>query len=179
MCEHFEAAHRRDDFVAVGFECLAELGPPLGPLFTPGCRHREREKPMTASTFSGQRHLPGRRWIRITLRTGHIVASSVLVGGHVFNLPAAELMLWLWATIATGVALIATDLYQSLLWLREVRGAAVMAKMALLLVIPVWWEARVPVLVAVIVIGSVVSHMPGRLRYWVIGRGPRPTRRQD
>ncbi len=121
-----------------------------------------------------KRALPGHRWIRIGFRTGHIAASTALVGGHVFGVDAGRLEPWLWATVITGVALIGTDLYQSLLWLREVRGAAVLAKAALLLAIPVWWDARVPILFAVIVIGSVVSHMPGRYRYWVIGRGPRP-----
>ena len=112
------------------------------------------------------------RWLRISLRTAHIATFATLVGGHVFATPAAELRPWLYGVIATGALLIATYLYQEPRWPREIRGVAIMAKVALLCVIPFWWEARVPILFVIIVVSSYISHMPGRYRYWLVGKGP-------
>jgi len=123
------------------------------------------------------RDFRGLRWLRTSLRTAHIAAFSGLVGGHVFDASSTQLTPWLYASIASGAALVALNLYQTTRWLREVRGVAIMFKLALLCVIPFWWQARIPVLFAIIVLSSYVSHMPGRYRYWVIGDGP-PLRKQ-
>ncbi len=113
------------------------------------------------------------RWTRITLRTTHIATFSTLVGGHVFSTPADSLRPWLYAAVASGALLIASYLYQAgWRWVREIRGAAILSKIGLLCVIPFWWQARVPILFTVIVISSYVSHMSGRYRYWLIGKGP-------
>ena len=114
----------------------------------------------------------GKRWVNIALRTAHIATFGVLVGGHVFDVPAVDLHGWLYAAIGTGAAMMAIQLHASFAWLREVRGAAIVVKLALLCTVAVWWQARVAVLMIVIVISSFVSHMPGRYRYWVIGVGP-------
>ena len=119
-----------------------------------------------------ERQFPGLRWIRITLRTAHIVSFTAVVGGHIFGAAAADVLPWLIATIATGAGIMALYLFQSFRWLCELRGAAILFKLLLLCVIPFWWEARVPILVAIVVISSYVSHMPGRYRYRVIRGGP-------
>lgn len=118
------------------------------------------------------RDFRGLRWLRTTLRTAHIAAFAGLVGGHVFDVSPGQLEPWLYATIGSGAALVALNLYQTTRWLIEVRGVVVMLKLLLLCMIPLWWSARLPILFAVIVLSSYVSHMPGRYRYWVIGRGP-------
>jgi len=128
---------------------------------------------MTAAMGGQRRGKGGMRWLRITLRTLHILGSCLVLGGHFFGASKAQVLPWLYLALASGGALILTYLSEGWLWLRELRGVAVLAKSALLLAIPLWWDARVPILIAVVVIGSYVSHMPGRYRYWVVGRGPR------
>ncbi len=113
-----------------------------------------------------------RRWVQIGLRTVHIASFSVLVGGHVFAVEADSLRPWLYAAIASGGALVVSQLDIGWLWFRQLRGVAIAVKLGLLGIIPFWWSARVPLLVAIIVISSLSSHMPGRYRYWVVGRGP-------
>lgn len=98
----------------------------------------------------------------------------VLVGGHVFSTPADTLRPWLWATLATGAVLWATDLGQGAGYLREVRGVTVLVKLVLVASVALLWDWRVPLLFVVVVLSGIVSHMPGRYRYWVLGRGPRP-----
>jgi hypothetical protein len=114
-----------------------------------------------------------RRWLRIGARSAHILTSSVLFGGHVFAVGADLLKPWLYAALATGVVLWSTDLGQGLGYLREVRAVTVMVKIALVAAVALYWDARVALLAVVVLLSGVVSHMPGRYRYWVVGRGPR------
>ncbi|MBI4701329.1 MAG: hypothetical protein HY744_09250 [Deltaproteobacteria bacterium] len=113
-----------------------------------------------------------RRWFRIACRTAHLATMGVLVGGHVFAVAPDSLRPWLYATIASGAALMAPDLLEDWRYLRELRGASLLVKMAMVAAVAVFWEQRLLLLFAVVVLSSVVSHMPGRYRYWVLGQGP-------
>jgi len=114
---------------------------------------------------SEPRDLPLRRALRTLLRTAHILATGVLLGGHIFDLPAPLLMPWLWAGVCSGLALLATDLHATFAILFEVRGLLVLLKLALVLAVPLWWEGRVWLLCGASVLGGIGSHMPGRMRY--------------
>ena len=118
------------------------------------------------------RSLPyGRAW-NIGARTAHIAATGVLVGGHAFDVPAARLYPALWATIITGAILVGLEAFSlAWRWAWQGRGLMVVAKLALLLVIPFAWPVRVPTLLAVIVLASVGSHMPARFRYYSVVDG--------
>jgi membrane protein implicated in regulation of membrane protease activity len=106
--------------------------------------------------------------VRILLRSAHIFATGTLVGGYIFNQPTATLMPWLWGSVVTGILLLAADLHGNVAVLCEMRGIAVIAKVVLLLSIPVFWEARVPLLVIILLISAVSSHLPKRMRHRVL-----------
>jgi hypothetical protein len=94
---------------------------------------------------------------------------GVLVGGHAFDVPAVRLYPALWATIATGAILVGLEAFSlRFRWAVQGRGLMVIAKLALLVVVPVAWPIRVPILLAVIVLASVGSHMPARFRYYSV-----------
>ncbi len=112
------------------------------------------------------RHLAHGRALNVAARTIHIAAVSVLVGGHVFGVPAGRLEPWLWAAIASGAALMAIEMYPSIDWLAQLAGIFVLAKLALLLVVLWAWSLRVPILFAVLVVASVGSHMRGHYRHY-------------
>lgn len=112
------------------------------------------------------RELPGERALRIALRTAHIAAAGILLGGNFFGIEAGRLTPWLWATVGTGAAFVAVELYGSFVWLVQGRGLLTMAKLVLLALLPVFWEQRVWILLSALVIGSIGSHMPGRFRYY-------------
>lgn len=116
-------------------------------------------------------HSGGVRAIRITLRTLHLIAFGALYGGHLYAVAAERLLPALAATIATGAALAALEIYRTRLWLVQVRGVVTMAKILLVATVPLAWELRVWVLTAAIVLGGVSAHMPGRLRYFSIVHG--------
>ncbi len=114
------------------------------------------------------RVLPHARAIGIGLRTFHIAAIGILLGGHVFALPADRLFVWLLLSLISGAGLIGIELYSSCKWLYQGKGVLVLLKLLLVASAAVWWEQRVGLLLAVLAIGSVGSHMPGRFRYYSI-----------
>ena len=78
------------------------------------------------------RHFPARVWLRVTCRSLHILCIGIYVGGAFFDAPAAELSAWFHGAALTGTVLILTDLYASFVYLTELRGLAMLAKLLLL-----------------------------------------------
>ncbi len=112
------------------------------------------------------RRIPAHRAISIALRTAHLASFGTLLGGHVFDVDHSRLLPLLLATIATGAGLMALELASTCAWLFMGKGVAVLLKLLLLAMIPLFWEHRVSILLVVVVIASVGSHMPSRFRYY-------------
>jgi len=108
------------------------------------------------------------RALNIALRTAHIAAMAVLVGGMAFEIEPERLRLSLWLTVGTGVALAAVEAGPRLLWFHQGSGVFTLAKVALLCLVPFAGDYRLSILLAVIVVGSVGSHMPGRYRHYSV-----------
>jgi hypothetical protein len=112
--------------------------------------------------------LPCSRFCKIALRTAHLMAISVLVGGHAFGAPKHALLPWLYAAIVTGAGMIFFEAYPGLGFVFQGWGLMFFAKLALLCCIPFAWKARFPILLVVVAIASIASHMPGRLRRYSV-----------
>ena len=108
------------------------------------------------------------RWLNIALRTAHLGAMGVLLGGHAFDVSPERLKVNLWLTIGTGAVLAAVESGGRLLWLHQGRGLMTITKLALVCAVPLAWDYRLPILLAVVVLASVGSHMPGRFRYYSV-----------
>ena len=117
------------------------------------------------------RRIPAHRALGVALRTAHLMTFGTLLGGHVFGIEAGRLLPFLIATIATGVGLMALELAATLGWLFMGKGLAVLLKLLLLLSVPLFWEQRVLILLAVILVASVGAHMPSRFRHYSILAG--------
>jgi hypothetical protein len=117
------------------------------------------------------RRIPCERGINIALRTAHLATAGILLGGHVFDVSADRLILSLYLTIASGAGLVLLELYTSCRWIYLGKGALVLLKLGLLIAAGLWWEQRVGFLLLVVLIGSVGSHMPARLRYYSLIHG--------
>ncbi|HET7854208.1 MAG TPA: hypothetical protein VFM04_07105, partial [Candidatus Methylomirabilis sp.] len=88
------------------------------------------------------RFLPGSRAMSIALRTLHLAAFGMLLGGHAFGVETERLLASLYLTILSGLGLMALEIYAvGLYWLVLGKGIMVLVKLALLLVIPFFWEA--------------------------------------
>lgn len=118
------------------------------------------------------------RTLRTTLRTAHLLAFGALYGGHVYSISGQRLWPALLATVATGAALMALEIYRTPIWLNQIRGVATLVKIGLVAAVAVYWDARLWLLTAAVIIGGVVSHMPGRYRYYSLIYG-RPVGEQE
>lgn len=110
------------------------------------------------------RLLPHARAISMAFRTFHIAAIGILLGGHLFAVPASRLLLWLYLSLVSGAGLMGIELYSSCKWLYQGKGVLVLLKLLLVAAVAAFWKQRVWLLLAVLVIGSIGSHMPGRFR---------------
>ena len=62
---------------------------------------------------SPQREFSGQRWLRISLRTAHLITMALLVGGVAGGAAPLELVFAFWGTVATGVAFVALELFNT------------------------------------------------------------------
>ena len=108
------------------------------------------------------------RALNIALRTAHIGAMAVLVGGHAFDAAPEALEPVLWLTVGTGLALAAVETGGRILWFHQVRGIMTLVKLALICSVLLFWDYRLPILLTVIIIASVGSHMSRRFRYYSV-----------
>ena len=96
------------------------------------------------------------------------MAISILVGGHAFGAAPAQLKSSLYVAIATGIAMTFLEAYPKLSFVFEGWGLLLMAKIALLCVIPFAWKYRVAILLAAVAIAAIGSHMPARFRHYSV-----------
>ena len=114
------------------------------------------------------RRVPHARAWNVGLRTLHLMAFGILLGGHFWGVQPDLLYPSLAITVASGAALMGLELYQNAHWLFLVKGLMVLAKLALLLLVPIFWEARVPLFLGVVALASVGAHMPARFRHYSV-----------
>jgi len=112
----------------------------------------------------------GKRWLNIALRTAHLlgvagVGCSLLGAAERTSLP------FVYLTLATGLAMVALELWSSGIYLLQVRGQATLLKVALLAALPLAPGLEAPVLALAIVISGVFSHAPASVRYYSIVHG--------
>lgn len=142
-----------------------------------------------ASRWIRCRRVPHERVWSVGLRTVHVMAFGFLLGGHAADVEAARLVPALAVTLASGAGLMGLEVYRTAHWILMGKGVAVLVKLGLLLLVPLCWTARVPLLLAVVAVASVGAHMPARYRHYsllrrrvldvqtaVAGEPPAPTR---
>lgn len=112
------------------------------------------------------RAIPGLRALRTLVRAAHLVAVAAFYGGHVHGVPADRLEPALLGVVCTGAAFSLLEMARAPVWLVQVRGAAVYTKVALMLGAATSPPLRIPLLTLALLIGAIVSHMPGRYRYY-------------
>lgn len=114
-----------------------------------------------------KRDLPGRRWLSIGLRTLHLIGIAGLAGAYLFHLPHSEWSGYLWLAVISGSLMAVIAVYVDGIWLLQLRGHAIFLKLFLLS--SVFWlfdEPQSGVYLLVILISGIVSHAPGKVRYY-------------
>lgn len=108
------------------------------------------------------------RAISIACRTMHLAAFGLVLGGVVWGVDGQRLVPAVVATALSGTALVALELYKSLHWLFMGRGLFVLAKLTVIGWLPFAGDAAPVLLGAVVVLGSVGSHLPARYRHYSV-----------
>lgn len=129
---------------------------------------RWRTKLFRALVPDTPRGFPGQRWVRISLRTLHLIGVAGLGGGFLYGAEPAMWMPYLWLTVATGMAMVIVELCSTGLWLIQVRGMSVVIKLALVAWLLRTEHLELPLMITVIVISGVVSHAPAGVRYFSV-----------
>lgn len=119
------------------------------------------------------RGFPGKRWVKIALRTLHLIGVAGVGGAFLYGAPERLWLPYWWVTLASGAALVAIELWSNGVWLIQVRGVAVLVKLVLLACVPLAPDLGGPILVLVIVISGLFSHAPAAVRYFSLLHGRR------
>ena len=122
-----------------------------------------------------RRDFPGRRWLSVVLRGMHLIA-IILLGADLFGAPHAPLDHTgaAAAVFVTGALMFGLDLWSSPHHLREVSGASVLVKLALvgtLALVPAWRE---PIFWTIVVWSVIFSHAPASFRHVMLRADDRP-----
>ena len=123
------------------------------------------------------RHFPWARPVQLVLRSLHIAAMALVVGGLPFGAGYPQLRWPILATLLSGILLFAIDLARDMAVLLQGSGVAVLLKLGLLGLGFLQPAARLPWYLAATLVASVGSHMPGAWRHfsfvtWKVARYP-------
>jgi hypothetical protein len=107
-----------------------------------------------------------KRWSKISLRTLHLVSVAGVGGGILFGLEQDLWFNYWWLAVASGGLMMLMDMVSNPVWILQVRGLVILLKLILLAMMfgyPAWDKY---LLIIVIIISAVISHAPGKLRYY-------------
>jgi hypothetical protein len=117
--------------------------------------------------MAGEGFRSGRaRAIGIVLRTAHLAAMAVLVGGVYFAAPDPALPAWRAVTGATGAALLVTEAGHSRHWIYQGRGVLTLLHVAALALLLLPVPAGRFATMAALALGAIGSHLPRSVRKW-------------
>jgi len=112
------------------------------------------------------RHFRWARPVQLVLRSLHIAAMALVVGGIPFGADYQALRGPIILTVASGALLFALDLAKDLAMLSQGSGVAILLKLALLGLGVLQPATRLPWYLAATLVASVGSHMPGAWRHF-------------
>jgi len=114
-----------------------------------------------------QKQSSARRWLTLLLRSAHISATAVIMGGVFLGAGHDEIRVAIWATLSSGSLMLLLDILKSPRVMLQGSGLFILLKLALLAIgfflLP---EHRFYWYLAATVTASIGSHMPGTLRHY-------------
>ncbi len=109
-----------------------------------------------------------KRWTKISLRTLHLLAVAGVGGGILFGLEKDLWISYWWLALATGILMMTVDIISNPVWMLQVRGVSIYIKLILLACLGINPDWDGPLVVLIIIISAVISHAPGKLRYYSV-----------
>ncbi|MDP2876610.1 MAG: hypothetical protein Q8O00_10535 [Holophaga sp.] len=115
--------------------------------------------------------LPSARALQVLLRSIHIVAMALVLGGLAQGGTHETLWTPILVTILSGVLLLGLDLARGSMVISQGSGVAALFKLALLGLGNIFPAVRLPFYLAATFVASVGSHMPARWRHFSLVTG--------
>ena len=112
------------------------------------------------------REFRGKRWVKIALRTLHLVGVAGIGGGFLYGAAVENWRVYLYLTLLSGAAMTVLEIWSNGIWLLQLRGIAVMVKLGLMAVLALWPVADAALFIVIIVISGAIAHAPGAVRYF-------------
>jgi len=109
-----------------------------------------------------------KRWSKISLRTLHLLALAGVGGGILFGLDKDLWINYWWLAMASGALMMLMDIISNPVWLVQIRGLIILMKLILLACLGIYPQWDNLILAIIIIISAVISHAPGKLRYYSV-----------
>ena len=109
-----------------------------------------------------------KRWTKISLRTLHVLAVAGVGGGILFGLEKGLWVSYWWLALVSGVLIMVIDIVSNPIWIVQVRGLTIFLKLILLAFLGSYPSLDRWLLFVIIIISAVISHAPGKLRYYSV-----------
>jgi len=116
--------------------------------------------------LSAGRPFSSARLLQVALRTVHLMAMGLVLGGVALGGDFARLRTAILATVLSGALLFAVDLAKGSSVLTQGSGVAVILKLALLGLGNLFPQARLDWYLAATAVASIGAHMPGAWRHF-------------
>jgi len=114
------------------------------------------------------RQFRGKRWLKIALRTGHLLGLAGVGAVFLFNQAIPGSPYYLYLLVGTGLAMIALDLWSNGIWIYQLRGQAIIIKLFLFAALLTQADYTSTWFIVIVILSGIISHAPGDLRYYSI-----------
>lgn len=114
------------------------------------------------------RQFTGKRWLKIALRTGHLLGLAGVGAVFLFDQAVPGSQYYLYLLVITGLAMIALDVWSNGIWIYQLRGQAIIVKLLLFGIMIAQSDQSSIWFIIIVILSGVISHAPGDLRYYSI-----------
>ena len=107
-----------------------------------------------------------KRWVKIGLRTLHLIGVAGAGGGLMLGHSPAVLLPYLIMMNISGILFVGLEIWSNGIWLIQLRGIIISLKIGLIFLLPYFRNETLFFLIGIIIISSIISHAPGDVRYY-------------
>jgi len=114
------------------------------------------------------RDFKAKRWIKITLRTGHLIGMAGMAAYVISDTFITNWLFFIHLTIVTGTAMMLLDIWSNGVWLFQLRGQAIIIKLILFAALLMTEQYDSWLFFSIIIISGLIAHAPSNVRYYSI-----------